>query len=159
MVMVISPSHRPAGCYQVSIPAEWHAKRLRSRRRAHAGPGKRPRAATLTRRASQAWLACLHACIIHISSRWSSMSSQYPQLGPRQTPARGLRGRVHPNGNCITDAIAVPSRQIQATRQQQFAGCCLLRGCSFKVTYSSGGSPWRRLHSGRLSLCRPSGGQ
>jgi hypothetical protein len=68
MVMVISPSHRPAGCYQVSIPAEWHAKRLRSRRRAHAGPGKRPRAATLTRRASQAWLACLHACMLASST-------------------------------------------------------------------------------------------
>jgi hypothetical protein len=36
------------------------------------------------------------------------MSSQYPQLGPRQTPARVLRGRVHPNGNCTTAAIVVP---------------------------------------------------
>jgi hypothetical protein len=60
MVMVISPSHQTRRLLSSQhSQRSGTAKRLRSRRRAHAGPGKRPRCHT-DRRASQAWLACLH---------------------------------------------------------------------------------------------------
>jgi hypothetical protein len=61
MVMVISASHQTRRLLSSQHSQQsGTAKRLRSRRHAHAGPGRRPRAATLTRRASQARLACLH---------------------------------------------------------------------------------------------------
>lgn len=153
---------RPTGCYQVSIPSGAVVPRLlRSRRRAHAaaGPGKRQRAANRTASGIPG-LACILASFTPPPVR-SSMSSQYPHLRRRQTPARVVRCPVA----CTSPQIApqahrcMPSRQIQPSRRQQFAGCCPLRGRLFNLTYSPGGCAWRMLHSGRLSLCAPNGGQ
>jgi hypothetical protein len=105
------------------------------------------------RRASQALRACLHHSRLFPALDVIAISSPAPlsDTCSRCEPA----GRVHLEANCTTSA----SRQISGSRRQQSAGSYPLRGCLLTLTYSSGASSWRMLHSGRLSLCAPNGGR
>lgn len=101
-------------------------------------------------------------CIIHASSRVVldviAISSSGPPSNTRPACAAVA---------CVPTEIAsrLPSschaqtRQMQATRRRWFAGCCPLRCEAVSLTLRTGASSWRMLHSGRLSLCAPNGGQ
>jgi hypothetical protein len=146
-VTVIKSATQPSGT----------AKALRSRRRAHAGPGKRRRTANSDRDIPGP--ACIFASSTPLPAR-SSMSSQYPHLVPRQTPlgACAARSRASQRKLHHEPPFYCASRQIQNTRRLWFAGSCLLRGCSAILTYCCGNASWQMLHRGRLSLSAPNGG-
>jgi hypothetical protein len=88
------------------------------------------------------WLACLlalHACIIHVSSR-----------GPRchrnilTWPPSDSRLSVCCSVACISTEIASQTPchgRARPRRRQRVAGCCSLRGRSFKLGCSPGGCP------------------
>jgi hypothetical protein len=154
MTVVISLSHQAHSCYQVSIPAERSCQDLlRSRRRARSRTGQQTDSVRCQRRASQALRACLHHSRLFPALDVIAISSPAPlsDTCSRCEPA----GRVHLEANCTTSA----SRQISGSRRRQSAGSYPLRGCLLTLTYSSGASSWRMLHSGRLSLCAPNGGR
>jgi hypothetical protein len=80
---------RPAACYQVSIPAEWYCQEAAEQARSTHADRAKDRALPTLPDTDIPGPACMFASFTPLPVR-SSMSSQYPQRGPRQTPAQSM---------------------------------------------------------------------
>jgi len=104
---------------------------------------------------------CLHTCIIHAASRavLDVIAISSPAPSSDACSRREMPGRVHLAADCTTSASmhAIAADPTFATTA--VCGVLASERPFFNLTYSPGGCAWRMLHSGRLSLCAPNGGQ
>lgn len=138
---------RPATVIKSATRRSGTAKVLRSRRRAHAGPGNRRRAASSDRDIPGP--ACIF-CIIHASSRAVLDVIAISSPGLRQTPLRACAARSRASQWKLhhEPPLRCASRQIQATRRLYFAGSCLLRGCPAHTYVLCGNALGRCFNAG-----------